>query len=198
MAQSAQCATWLPFLLLWAHHCPPSCLVTSFLRQWMCGAGCSAWALPTWQPCGAQRRVCRPPKDLPSGVSTVMQNSLLWFALLFRSVLWSLAVGTKYVKVRRLEFAIVLVLFLFSLTVSVKSVALFWFPYARWADLWQLVEALLLPAFIPVFSSIVPLELVQNTHMVIGSCNRFVDHKKRFCGHRVSGRLQIPDFLTCC
>lgn len=41
--------------------------------------------------------------------------------------------------------------------------------------LWLLVEARLLPAFIPVFSSIVPLELVQHMH-VIGSCNKFVDH----------------------
>lgn len=102
--------------------------------SWGRGNGCVGPPLDLFPPgslVGLSAVCAALPKDLPSGVSMVTQNSLLWFALVFQSVVWSLAIGTKDVKVRRLEVAIMLVLFLFSLTISVKSVVLFWFPCTR-------------------------------------------------------------------
>lgn len=111
-----------------------------------------------------------PTQGLPSGVSMVMQNSLLWVSLLFQSVVWSLAIGTKHVKVRRLEFAIVLVLFSIFPNGLCQICCSFSVPLHQVGTaLWWLVEALPLPAFIfvPVFSSIVPLGLVQHVHVII-------------------------------
>lgn len=143
MAQSACCATWLPLLLLWAHHCPPSCLVTSLLTQEAeavdpsGGLGPLPELCPPGGPvrlsteCAALPRTCHQEWTWWCRIDLNLSNRLLGFALLFWSVVWSLAIGTKHVKVRRLEFAFMLVLFLLSLTVSVKSVVLFQFPYTR-------------------------------------------------------------------
>lgn len=108
------------------------------------------------------------PENLSSRARTVLQSSFLWSALVFlkHCVVFSHR-GKACQSEKRLGFAVMLVLFVLFSFFPVKSTVLF--RSLRQVGLlsrscWK--PALLLPAFISVFSSTVPLKLTQHTDHV--------------------------------